>query len=369
MSRKFKNWSLQILIVLTIILISTKLTFLLEPISTFFSTLFFPILISGFLFFIFNPVVRFFQNKLKLSRLLSIILLYILIISLIAFAIGNIIPIINKQISLLVSDLPKYGSQLETYFENFSQSEDIKNMIENDFVPFDDVKSKLMEFLNSLPNTITNSLVSIFGFIANATITIVTVPILLFYMFKDGHNMPAAISKFFPQKYRKEGLDTLQEVSNTLSAYINGQVTVAFAVGLLSYIGYLIIGQPYALILALVVAITNIIPYVGPILGGAPAVIIALFDSPFQAFLVVIVIVVAQQIESNFLSPLILGKSLDIHPATVIILLLVAGNLAGVIGMVLAVPTYAVTKTIILNLVRFMQIRKSKKLGDGAFID
>src|SRR5690606_40778024 len=132
---------------------------------------------------------------------------------------------------------------------------------------------------------------------------------------------------FFPSTYRDEALTILTETGDTLSAYIQGQVTVALAVGTLSFIGYLIIDLPFALVMALIVAVTNIIPYVGPLLGGAPAVIVALFDSPMKAALVVLVIVVAQQIEGNVLSPLILGKSLDTHPATIIILLLAAGNL------------------------------------------
>ena len=136
--------------------------------------------------------------------------------------------------------------------------------------------------------------------------------------------------------------------------------------GLLAFIGYIIIDVPYALLMALIVAVTNIIPYVGPILGGAPAVIIALFDSPFQALLVIIVITIAQQIEGNFLSPLILGKSLDIHPATVIILLLVAGNIAGVVGMVLAVPMYAVCKTIVSSFVRLFNSKKRNPENDNS---
>ena len=111
--------------------------------------------------------------------------------------------------------------------------------------------------------------------------------------------------------------------------------------------------------MALIVAVTNIIPYVGPFLGGAPAVLIALFDSPTKALLVIVVITIAQQLEGNVLSPLILGKKLDTHPATIIILLLVAGNLAGILGMILAIPTYAVSKTIILNFVNFLRLRKS----------
>ncbi|MGN1400200.1 MAG: AI-2E family transporter [Bacillus sp. (in: firmicutes)] len=359
MSRKFRNWSLQILIILTIVLVSTKLTFLLDPIATFFSTLFFPILISGFLFFIFNPVVWFFQRKFKLSRILSIALLYILIIAVIGLAISNVVPIVTKQISSFIDDLPTYAKQVDAFIDDVSESEDFKNLLTNEYIPLDTVQEKLMEYVNSLPNNITNGVIGIFNFITSATITIVTVPILLFYMFKDGHRMPGAISRFIPAGYRKEGLAAIKSVGDTLSAYINGQVTVASIVGLLSLIGFWIIEQPYALVLALIVAVTNIIPYVGPVLGGAPAVIIALFISPVQAFLVVVVILIAQQIEGNFLSPLILGKTLDIHPTTVIILLLVAGNLGGIIAMVLAVPSYAVAKTLVSSIVSLINSKKT----------
>jgi len=92
-------------------------------------------------------------------------------------------------------------------------------------------------------------------------------------------------------------------------------------------------------------------------------VIVGLFDSPSKALFVLIVIVIAQQLEGNLLSPLILGKTLDTHPATIIIILLVAGNLAGLVGMVLAVPTYAVAKTIILHTVHFLKLRRDAKVN------
>lgn len=358
MNDKFKYWTIQLLIILTIIYIATKVSFLFQPIGVFFSTIFAPLLISGFLFFIFNPVVKFMQRKLKLSRILSIVVFFVAIISLISLAIGSIIPIISKQITSLIADIPFYAKQVEKFITDISRSNELKLLITNEYVSLNDVQDKLVEFLNGLPNKLTNSIVGIFSFLTNAVITIVTVPVLLFYMFKDGHKFPVAISKFLPMQYRNEGLEIIEDVGETLSNYISGQVTVASIVGLLSLIGYWIIDLPYALLLALVVAVTNIIPYVGPILGAAPAFIIALFDSPWQALLVVVVATIAQQTEGNFLSPLILGKTLDIHPATVIILLLAAGNIAGIVGMVLAVPTYAVTKTIALSIVRFLKIRK-----------
>ena len=356
--KKFQSWTLQILIIISIIYVSTKITFLFQPIGIFFSTLFFPIMISGFLYFLLNPFVGYLQ-RLKLPRILAIVVIYLVIIGLIALVIGNLIPMISKQITAFVNDVPRYYNQTLLFLDQLSESDQFKWVMTQDYFSVNNVVENLKDWAATLPNTITNSISSIFGVVANIAVTIVTVPFLLFYMFKDGDKFPNLISKFIPSSYRNEGLKTLKETGETLAIYINGQVTVALFVGTLAFIGYVIIDLPYALVMALIVAITNIIPYVGPFLGGAPAVLIALFDSPTKALLVVVVITIAQQLEGNVLSPLILGKKLDTHPATIIILLLVAGNLAGILGMILAIPTYAVSKTIILNFVNFLRLRKS----------
>jgi predicted PurR-regulated permease PerM len=362
---KFQFWLIQILLLLTIIFVSTKISFLFQPIGIFFTTIFFPILITGFLFFLLNPVVNFLQRQ-KVPRIIAIIIIYVTFSGILVLSVGNLVPAITKQFTALAQALPVYADKTMIFFEEVSQSSEFRWVMseENDFM--ETGKQKLIEFANTLPDTITGSITNILGVVTNIAIILVTVPFLLFYMFKDGHKFPVAISKFLPSAYRQEGLSILKETGETLSAYIQGQVTVAIAVGTLAFIGYLIIDLPFALVMALIVAFTNIIPYIGPILGGAPAVIVAFFDSPTKALLVVVVILIAQQIEGNVLSPLILGKSLDTHPATIIIVLLAAGNLAGVLGMVLAVPFYAVIKTIVLNLVKFLRARKNAASGNSA---
>ncbi|MFT4414279.1 AI-2E family transporter [Fredinandcohnia humi] len=359
--KKLQYWLLQILLLLTIIYVSTKITFLFQPIGIFFSTIFFPILITGFLYFLLNPVVNFLQRQ-KIPRVLGIIIIYVVFLGILVIAIGNLVPTITKQFTALANALPGYADQAMKFFDNIAQSSEFKWIRNEQNDLLETVESKLIEFANTLPNRITGGLSQIIGLITNIAVILVTVPFLLFYMFKDGHRFPVAISKLLPSAYREEGLSILKETGETLAAYIQGQVTVALAVGTLSFIGYLIIDMPFALVMALIVAITNIIPYVGPILGGTPAVIIALFDSPTKALLVVVVILIAQQIEGNVLSPLILGKSLDTHPATIIILLLAAGNLAGVLGMVLAIPTYAVCKTIVVNIAKFLRAKKKAEI-------
>ncbi|KKK34432.1 membrane protein [Mesobacillus campisalis] len=356
--KKFHYWTLQILIIVTIIYVSSKISFLFEPVGVFVSTLFFPIIISGFLYFLLNPVVNLLQ-KWRLPRILAILVLYVAIIGLLILAMGNLIPAISVQVMELVDDLPRYTRELQGFFNTLSSNPSFQWVMTQGYITQDEVIQRITEYVNTLPNRLTTSMSNILGFVTNIAITIVTVPFLLFFMFKDGDKFPAAISRFIPFSYRDEAVKTLKDTAHTLSSYIQGQITVALFVGTLSLIGFLIIDLRYALVLALIVSITNIIPYVGPILGGAPAVIVGLFDSPAKAALVLLVIVIAQQLEGNLLSPLILGKTLDTHPATIIILLLVAGNLAGIIGMVLAVPTYAVTKTIVLNTVRFFKARKA----------
>ncbi|MBS4211643.1 MULTISPECIES: AI-2E family transporter [Neobacillus] len=362
---KLQFWLIQILLILSIIFVSTKITFMFKPIGVFFSTVFFPILITGFLYFLLNPLVNFLERK-KLPRIASILIIYVGFIGLLVLAISSLVPIVSKQATDLANNLPVFAHEITEFLKNMVKSSEFKSFRDTQSEIIDTVQQRSMEFANTLPKTLTNALLSLFGMVTNLAIILVTVPFLLFYMFKDGHKFPKAVSKFFPSGYRDEGLKILKETGETLSAYIQGQVMVALAVGTLSFIGYLIIDMPYALILALIVAFTNIIPYVGPIIGGTPAVLVAFFDSPTKALLVIVVILVAQQIEGNFLSPMILGKSLDTHPATIIIILLAAGNLAGVLGMVLAVPTYAVSKVIVLNLVRFLRARKAaNKIVEG----
>ena len=107
-----------------------------------------------------------------------------------------------------------------------------------------------------------------------------------------------------------------------------------------------IAGVKYALILGLIIAVTNIIPYVGPFLGAAPAVIIAFLDSPTKALIALIIVVAVQQTDGNLLSPLIIGRRLNTHPLTIILLLIGAGSFGGILGMILAVPAYALLKAL-----------------------
>lgn len=353
-------WTLEVLMVVTIIFICTKISFLFQPIGIFISTLFFPILIALFLYFMFNPVLVFLENK-KVPRNLAILLLYIFLIALIAVAVGFVVPTLSHQLMDLVKNMPTYIQVGKEYITDLSHHRLFEWLTSQNYVSLDVLEKSALNYLKEIPDTLTSSATVLVGIITNVALIIFTVPFILFYMFKDGHKFPGAAVRFLPEAYHEEGRHVLKEMNETLAAYIQGQSMVCLFVGAFTFVGYLIIGMPYAFVLGVVAAVTNIIPNLGPFIGAAPAVIVGLFVSPMQALWVIVIVTIVQQFESNILSPRIMSEKLNIHPLTVIVLILGVGNFAGIIGMILAVPTYAVTKTVVLNVVRLFQLKKNKK--------
>lgn len=352
-------WTLQILLVLLIIFVSTKVSFLFEPIIVFASTLFTPILIAGILYFIFNPIVRFLEKKLP--RTLSILLIYLVFVAFIGFVLSAVGPVFTKQVTDLFNSIPSYVKQIQIFIKQMSNSQWFTWMMNQDFVSVAKIESSIGEYLTSLPENITGSLSSVFGVVTNIAITAVTVPFILFYMLKDGNRFPNLAVKILPDKYKNEGLKIFKDLYETLAAYIQGQLIVCMFVGTACFIGFWIAGVKYALILGVIIAVTNIIPYVGPFLGATPAVIIAFLDSPTKALIALIIVVAVQQTDGNLLSPLIIGRRLNTHPLTIILLLIGAGSFGGILGMILAVPAYALLKAFTLNIVRLVRLRQRYK--------
>ena len=349
-------WTLQILLILLIVFVGSKVSFLFEPIIVFTSTLFFPILIAGILFFIFAPVVKLLE-KWKVPRTLAILIPYIVFIGVITILVAFIGPILSEQVTDLVKNFPKYVTEVSDYVIGLPETTAFEWIMNQNYVSLDQIEETLTGYATSLPENITSSLTMVLGVVTNITLTLITVPFILFYMLKDGHKLPSSAVRVLPNTYRHEGLKIFEDLNETLSAYIQGQLIVSLAVGLGCFIGYSIIGLEYALILGIVVAIANVIPYLGPFIGAAPAVIIALLDSPTKAILAAVVVTVVQQLDGNFLSPLIIGKRLNTHPLTIILLLIGAGSFGGILGMILAVPTYAVLKAVTLNIIRLIKLR------------
>lgn len=346
-----------IALILLIILLAYQVRFIFQPIVVLVQTLFFPFLVAGILYYLFRPIVQW-MEKFKISRAISILLIYLLFIGgivLIGFLIG---PPLKVQVENLAKDMPQMIEVSKEKVIELSKQPWIDQQMKD--IKWDEILAPLTEYLKNGLLQIGSNLAAFFKVITNILVVFVTVPFILYYMLKEGERFPAYLLRLLPEKEREQGLKVLGEMDQALSSYIKGQILVSVFVGVLVYIGYLIIGIDYSLILALVAMFTNVIPFIGPMLAVIPAVVVAFIDSPFMVVKVLIVAVVAQQLEGNLVSPMVMGKNLNIHPLTIIVLLLVAGSIGGFLGLLLAVPTYAVAKVVISHFYRFYLLRINK---------
>lgn len=364
--KKLMFWSAELLLLASLIFVFTKIQFVFSPVFTFFQTLFAPFLIAGFLFYLLNPLVKMLMKirikKFKVKRPLAITVVFLLLISVLGLVISFFIPRLIEQIKSLVVGLPGYLSELQRFLTHLFNNSHI------DWLQKVDLHSYMNKFEGSLTSvlkkfilSLTTSLGSVIGTITSVTVTLVTVPFILFYMLKDGEKLVPTVEKFFPEHNRSKVARLLHEMSATLSRYISGQMIECLFVGTFSAIGYSMTGIPYALLVGLFAGITNIIPYLGPYIGLMPALFLAFSKSLPTVFWVIVVCIIVQQLDGNLVYPNVIGKSLHLHPLTIIIILLVAGNIAGLLGMILGVPLYAVTKVVVKFVYDIAQIRTTPK--------
>ncbi|HZG72200.1 MAG TPA: AI-2E family transporter [Chondromyces sp.] len=347
-----KRWfqtGVAIIFFLLIILLFREIKDVFKPVFIFIQTLFFPLLAAGVLFYLTRPVVQFLERK-KVPRPLAILSVFLLIFITLWILFNIIGPVLNKQVERLVDNVPQMVRTVEGGINYVMENRE--RLPEFATQTLEQASGKVEDWAVSLGNWLITFVQGLFQFV----FLLVLVPFFLFYMLKDREKFAPFVSRFFSNDQRAWIQKTLKDIDNTLHAYVVGQLTVSFFVGVMLFIGYLIIGLDYSLILAFFGMITNVIPFLGPYIAVVPALFVAWVQDPQMVLYVAIIMLVAQQIESNLISPNVMGKALDIHPLTVISLILAAGNIAGVLGVILAIPFYAVVKTIVVNLYR----KKSK---------
>ncbi|MGE6491912.1 AI-2E family transporter [Exiguobacterium sp. NPDC077395] len=372
MQRMFENkwyralfWTLTIFLV---IWVGTQISFVFEPVQVILALVTVPLIVAGLFFYFLVGIVDFLEKRLKGKRALAVAMTLIGLVLIFTIVFSILGPVLAEQVTSLINAMPSIAKELQQQAfavrDTLLQNEFLSRfMAENDEM-FRNLTTNITSYLGDLFGNIASSFGQVVGFVTSAVITIVVIPFMLLYMLLDGKRLPDAIVKLLPSSYEKETRHILHDMHETVRSYVNAQLLVAFFVGITSLIGLWIVGVDYAILLALFMMVTNIIPYVGPFLGAVPAVIVAFIQDPIKVIWVIVVIIIVQQIESNVISPLIQGKSLKVHPLTIIIVLLVAGNLAGIIGMLIAVPFYAVAKTVVQNIVRIYKLREREQYLD-----
>ena len=340
-----------ILLTLIIIRMFMEVKTIFSPILIVGQTIFIPLLIGGVLFYLSRPLQKWLET-VKFPRWASIISVFIAIGLLGWLFYALIGPALTKQANALAENGPEIILEVEEWTKyTLSQKDKLPESLQT---TIEEATGKI----NTIAVTAGSFLIKFIQNVFQGLFLLVLVPFFLVYMLKDHEKFAPFVAKFFKGEKKTWVRKTLSDINDTLRSYIQGQLFVSFLVGVMLLIGYLAIGLEYALLLALFGLMMNVIPFLGPYIAVVPAIIIALIQEPKMAIYVAIIMLVSQQIESNFITPNVMGKSLDIHPLTVITIILAAGNIAGLWGIILAIPTYAVIKTILKNIYAHREVIK-----------
>lgn len=332
-----------ILLTLVIIRMFMEVKGIFSPLLIIGQTIFLPLLIGGVLFYLSRPLLKWLES-VKFPRWASILSIFA-VIGLIGWLFYALIgPPLTEQVNKLVKNTPEIVEEVEQFTKYALSQKDLLPEKLQDTV--DDATGKINDIAVSAGSLLFKFIQNVF----QGIFLLVLVPFFLVYMLKDHEKFAPFVSSFAKGEKKTWIRKTLADIDDTLRSYIQGQLFVSFLVGLMLLIGYFAIGLEYALLLAIFGMMMNVIPFLGPYISVVPAIIIALIQEPKLAIYVAIIMLVAQQIESNFITPNVMGKSLDIHPLTVITIILAAGNIAGLWGIILAIPTYAVIKVILKNV-------------------
>ncbi len=353
-----------VMTLLVIVWVGNHVTFLFRPLAILGQMVVPPLAIAGILYYVLLPIVEMLEKKMSRRPAVMVVLFGLIgIMTALGFIFG---PSLSTQISEFVNSIPNLATEFQR------QLVEVRSQLENSSIfsrfvggpddLFDKFSTNLSEYASSFLKNVGAGVGGFVSLITTTVITIIIIPIMLIYMLLDGHKLKGNLVNMMPFEFHKETKKILEDVHETIMSYIRGQVIVSIGVGIIAYIGYLFIGIDYAILLAMFATLTNIIPFLGPVIGVIPALIVGFIQDPILAVYAIIVMTVAQQIDSHIMSPLVQGRTLDVHPLTIIIVLLVAGNIAGFFGVLLGVPFYAVMKVIILNLQRLYHLRTQKKM-------
>ena len=331
------------------IFIFDKISYVFQPFVIIFNTIAAPIILSLILYYLLNPVINL-MERYNIPRLLAIIIVFLVIIGGATLIIDLLIPVIGDQIKQLASNFPKYIEKFNRAIDKVTHMSILSSFYNQIQEWLDSTSKKIPSLTSDYFSGFGTKIRTFAEAIVNVGVVIATTPFVLFFMLKDGTKFRDYTTKIMPPKFRKDYHDLLEKMSVQVGSYIQGQIIVSFCIGILLFIA----------------AVTSVVPYLGPTIAISPAIIIAIITSPFMLLKLIIVWTLVQFIEGHFISPNIMGKTLKIHPLTIIFILLSAGNLLGIVGVILGIPGYAILKVLASHIFLLFKRRYNKYYGDDA---
>lgn len=307
-----------------------------------------PLFIGFIIAWLFNPIV----NKLKekcISKIASAIIVYLAFLVCLILFIRVFIPVLYNQVNDLVAAVPSIFSKIEIFVNDFIKQFNLEqfNLVNLKDNVMNGIETRLFDFMNNLPNIVINLVVSLFSGLGIFLMGLV----VGLYMLFDFESITKHLLKLFPKKNRYEVETLITNIGKEVRKTVNGTLLVASMVFVTDSIGFTIVGLKAPVLFGLFCGLTDLIPYIGPYIGGAAAVIVGFSQGNVIGISVLIICIIVQLVESYILQPVVMSKAMQLHPVTIIVGLLIFGYFFGIIGMVFATPCLALLKV----LWRFVQ--------------
>lgn len=337
---------LVVLLILINLFLFTKVGYVIKPIVSFVEIILLPMILTGLLYYLLNPIVDWLE-RLKVSRTVAISIVFVLIIILLVWGLGVAIPNMQEQIVSFARNVPIYIQNIEKQVSTLLQDERFEQFRPAVIEMMDRLNEQVVSFAQKLSSSAVGWAGNLISTASQIIVAILIMPFILFYLLRDGKDLKGHITKFLPTDWRQPVGTVLSDMNSQLSNYVRGQVTVAVIVALMFSIFFSIIGLNYPITLGILAGFLNLIPYLGSFLAMIPAIILGLVAGPFMLVKVLIVFMIEQTIEGRFVTPLIIGSSLSIHPITILFVLLTSGQMYGVLGVLLGIPIYASIKVVL----------------------
>ncbi|MHC5375371.1 AI-2E family transporter [Enterococcus sp. LJL120] len=331
-----------------------QISYIFNPLVTIVLTVMPPVIFAGVLYYVFNPLVS--RLSKKISRTWAVAIVFLLALLVLGLAGVQAVQVISSQAQELVQQLPDLFDNFQAEIESFFAS-----------TPFDNQVTQLVDSMDKIVTDVTgyvadnwqagaSSLGNIFSAVSSTLVTLFTGPIIAFFLLKDPQKFYQAVLRMIPPGFRPDFKKLTRIANQQLGDYLKGQVIASLVLGVMYWITFLLIGLNYATVLAVAAGILCIIPYVGPFIAFLPGLFIAFQDSSFMVIKFLIVWFAVQLLHGDLVVPRVMGDRLKIHPITILVVLLVMGDLLGFVGVIFGIPIYTLIKLVVVYLFsRFKQ--------------
>ncbi len=302
--------------------------------------------------YVLNPLMKYLEKKLKLNRMWSLVLTYVIFIGIIILLVTIVTPKVVKSASDLVASIPSYRDMAQEWIEDNADKFGLHDKGSGN------LEQRTREIMENISRYVTKGLNTVLSSAVNVTFSFVKgifIIIISIYILKDKERFKKTLTRLIYAFADNENADRIMrafsETNKVFSRFILGKSLDSLIIGILCFIGLTLLKIEFALLLSVIVGITNMIPYFGPFLGMVPSFIITLFYSPIKALWVIIYIFLLQQFDGWYLGPKILGNQVGLSPFWVIVAILIGQKVYGVLGMFLAVPVAATIKIFMSRLI------------------